>query len=57
MTMMRKTSNMTWVEFKKWMEEQGVQDNDYLEYIDTEFYEPIIERTKGKDGLWYVSIT
>lgn len=39
---------MTWGEFKKWMEEKGVTDEDKIRYMD--FYFPeTVERTE--DGL------
>lgn len=42
---------MTWREWKEWMAQQGVQDDDEILYIDA--YSPPVGAEK-RDGKWQV---
>ncbi len=50
---------MTWGEFKKAVEENGVEESDELDWIDTDSCAieiKRIQRTQDDDNNWYVSI-
>ena len=43
---------MTWGEFKRWVEERDVKDDDTIRYIDW-FIEPVaVEKDAGRVGIW-----
>ena len=43
---------MTWGEFRRWVEERDVKDDDTIRYIDW-FIEPVaVEKDAGRVGIW-----